>query len=583
MEKRALIAIAISFIILLGWSYMFPPPERKQPETLPPAEVVDTGDTDRRPTREEQVPEAQPDVEAAPAEDVAQGENSTPLGAAAEEEVRVRTDFFEVVMSNRGGVVQSWRLLDYLDEDNQPLELVAGHTEARPLPLEVDLDDGSLAELINGALFEVTRKELPSRGEETGPAEQITFAWSDGRGLDVRKRLTFREGDWLVDADLEVLDRGRRLAARLAVGPGLAARAAVKGRRTYYYNGQGIWNQDGHVTHYKRKKLLDTDGGLSGGVRWAGLEDQYFASLIIPNDTGAQVRWRSIEVTPTEHEEGEEPEAKREAILSVAIPEDGARLFIGPKKYTLLAGLGDELEKAVWFSSNGLLYAISKVIFLTLIWIHDHVAPNYGLAIVLSTMLLRILLFPLNQYSMVKMKKTQVEMQRLAPKLKSIKAKYAKKKDAQSRQKMQQEQMELYKREGINPMGGVAGCLPMLAQFPILIGFYNMLTVAVELRGAPFFGWIQDLAHKDPYWILPLLMGVTMFAQQKMAMSRVTDPMQQQQQKFMMFMPVVFTWICLQMPAGMVLYWFVNNLLGIAQQWLVNRHTGRLATAAQKA
>jgi YidC/Oxa1 family membrane protein insertase len=136
--------------------------------------------------------------------------------------------------------------------------------------------------------------------------------------------------------------------------------------------------------------------------------------------------------------------------------------------------------------------------------------------------------------------------------------------------------MELYKKEGVNPMGGITGCLPMLAQFPILIGFYNMLTVAVELRGAPFFGWIQDLSVKDPYWITPLLMGATMFAQQKMAMSKIKDPQQLQQQRMMLFMPIMFTVICLQMPAGLVLYWFVNNLLGMGQQWLVNRQTARL-------
>jgi len=184
---------------------------------------------------------------------------------------------------------------------------------------------------------------------------------------------------------------------------------------------------------------------------------------------------------------------------------------------------------------------------------------------------------------MVKMKKTQAQMQRLQPKIKAIRAKYKKAKDAQAKAKMNQETMDLYRREGVNPMGGVSGCLPMLAQFPILIGFYNMLTVAVELRGAPFFGWIHDLCQKDPYWIIPLLMGVTMFVQQKLAMSRVTDPMQQQQQKFMMVMPFVFTWICLQMPAGMVLYWFVNNVLGIGQQWLVNRHASQYEAAAQKA
>jgi YidC/Oxa1 family membrane protein insertase len=181
------------------------------------------------------------------------------------------------------------------------------------------------------------------------------------------------------------------------------------------------------------------------------------------------------------------------------------------------------------------------------------------------------------------MKKTQLQMQRLQPKIKAIRAKFKKQKDAESRAKMNQEMMDLYKREGVNPMGGVSGCLPLVAQFPILMGFYFMLTVAVELRGAPFFGWIRDLSVADPYYVTPLLMGVTMFVQQKMAMSKVKDPMQQQQQKIMMIMPFIFTWICIQMPAGMVLYWFVNNVLGIGQQWLVNRHTTRLEAAEQKA
>ena len=205
------------------------------------------------------------------------------------------------------------------------------------------------------------------------------------------------------------------------------------------------------------------------------------------------------------------------------------------------------------------------------------------MAIILSTFLLRVMLFPVNQYSMVSMKKTQLQMQRLQPKIKRIREKYKKQKDAESRGKMNQETMALYKKEGVNPMGGLNGCLPMLAQFPILIGFYNMLTVTIELRGAPFFGWITDLSQKDPYWITPLLMGATMFLQQRMAMSKVKDPVQAQQQRFMMIMPVVFTWICLQMPAGMVLYWFVNNLLGMGQQWLVNKKTSRLEEAGQKA
>ena len=205
------------------------------------------------------------------------------------------------------------------------------------------------------------------------------------------------------------------------------------------------------------------------------------------------------------------------------------------------------------------------------------------MAIVLATLVLRLVLFPVNQYSMVNMKKTQLQRQKLQPKIKAIRNKYKKAKDAQSKGKMNQETMELYKREGVNPMGGLSGCLPLFAQFPILIGFYNMLTVAVELRGAPFFGWIQDLSHEDPYMILPILMAVTMFAQQKLAMSKIKDPQQLQQQRMMLFMPIVFGFICLQMPSGLVLYWFVNNLLGMGQQWLVNRHAGRLEAAEQKA
>jgi YidC/Oxa1 family membrane protein insertase len=145
---------------------------------------------------------------------------------------------------------------------------------------------------------------------------------------------------------------------------------------------------------------------------------------------------------------------------------------------------------------------------------------------------------------------------------------------------MNEEMMALYRKEGVNPMGGMSGCLPLLIQFPILIGFYNMLTVAIELRGAPFFGWIQDLTLKDPFYVTPLLMGATMFFQQKMTTTPVGDPTQR---RIMLMMPIVFTVMFLNLPSGLVLYWFVNNLLGIGQQWLVNRHVGRVEAAAQKA
>jgi YidC/Oxa1 family membrane protein insertase len=379
---------------------------------------------------------------------------------------------------------------------------------------------------------------------------------------------------------LDVLDRGRRLPARLSLGPGFSAQEARKGRSTYYYSSQAVWNVVGVGVDRTKPNKLDTIGSVSGNLHWAGLEDQFFAALLLPRESPSQLSWRVENLTAiatTEDEaNGDVPEPAPLPILAMTLDEDGGQLFVGPKQYRMLRGLGGELDKVVWFSSQAWLAWIVKMLYLALLWLHDNVAHNYGVAIVLATVALRIVLFPVNQYAMVNMKKQQLQMQKLQPKIKAIRNKYKKVKDATSRSKMNQETMEMYRREGVNPAGGLAGCLPLLAQFPILIGFYNMLTVSIELRGAPFFFWIQDLSLKDPTYITPLLMGATMFVQQKMAMSKIKDPQQLQQQRMMLFMPVMFTFICLNMPSGLVLYWFVNNLMAMGQQWLVNKHTSRL-------
>jgi YidC/Oxa1 family membrane protein insertase len=576
MEKRALIAIVISFLILVGWSYLFPP---AKPPVEPPRSVEqESGASEQQP-----LPVETDAFPAAPPEEELAGDDPV-MQADAEEQIQITNDVHDILLSNRGGLASSWKLLRYTTPDGHPLELLPTFEENGAGFLAIELDDMALAESFRDALYNVERESVFAEGDK-GPGEKIIFSWSDGRGLKAVKTLLFREGEYVVEVGLEVTDRGRRLPARLSLGPGFAAQEPSTNKSNYYYNGQVVFNQSGEVTRL-RKKRLDSIGSFSGQVRWAGLEDQYFAALIVPQDSPVQVSWRTTELTVRppfpEGEDDEKIEAEPEPLLSVALPSGGAKLYVGPKKYTMLRATGYELEKSVWFSSYGWLRPIVKALFLALIWIHDNVAGNYGLAIILATVVLRLILFPVNQYSMVKMKKSQLQMQHLQPKIKSIKAKYKKSKDAQSRAKMNQEMMALYKQEGINPMGGMAGCLPLLAQFPILIGFYNMLTVAVELRGAPFFGWIMDLSQKDPYWITPLLMGVTMFVQQKLAMTKIKDPQQLQQQRFMMFMPFMFTFICLQMPSGLVLYWFVNNVLGIGQQWLVNRQTGRLETPARK-
>ena len=295
MEKRAILAIGLSFLILLGWYWLFPPPPSPEPEpvvTPAPAIVEEMPGPDLRETGEPtDVPAAgleEPPPPPAPIE---------AIEAVAAEELQIGTDLFDVVLTNEGGRARSWRLKEYRSQSDEPLDLFPRFEDDRLLPLAVDLDDSSLTETINSALFQVERTSQASRGPG-GEGERITFTWSDGQGLEVRKAFTFRRNDWLVDVELDVIDRGRRLPARLALGPGFAAQESTQGKSTYYYAGQGVWNIGGEVTRRKPKKLVAENAGVTGDLLWAGLEDQYFTALVLPGQRPAQAQWRSVEITP---------------------------------------------------------------------------------------------------------------------------------------------------------------------------------------------------------------------------------------------------------------------------------------------
>ena len=566
MDKRYIIAAVLTFLVLIAWQYYFAPPprppERAQPQESSPVEVVPREPVQDEPTAAE--PEST--IEASPIEAAVQ--------AQAEEEITIETADHRVVLTNRGGRVVSWTLRSFTGRDGEPLQAVPAHLDNGDLlPLGVELGDPSLSRAVNEALHKVERDRLPA-GDGQGPGTRIRFRWADGRGLESVKTLEFRDDDPLVGVNAEVTDRGRSLPVGITWGPGFETRQGAGGLGSYYYANQALWNMGGQVT--RDRKLKEAIGG-AGNLKWAGIEDQYFTALIIPLDERAEFRVWTVDIVPGASEEAE-PEAEPRPMVAVSLTEQGALLFIGAKQYREMRLLGYDLQNAVWFSSVALFAWMARILYAALIWIYTNIISNYGVAIILTTMALRIVLFPLNQFSMVRIKKTQTEMQKVQPKINAIKNKYRKKKDAESRAQMNQEVMALYKKEGINPMGGMTGCLPMLAQFPILIGFYDMLLAAVELRGAPFFGWIQDLTLKDPYYVTPLLMGITMFLQQKMSMTKGGDPAQQ---RIMMMTPVIFTVMFLNLPSGLVLYWFVNNLLGIGQQWLVKRHIGQLAKAAK--
>jgi YidC/Oxa1 family membrane protein insertase len=598
-EKRALLAVGLSILILVGWYAIFPPPPPQAPQQSGPETVQSQPDDS-----DVFAPGAsQPRVDAAEMTDAGgivdplEGDAepftaSEAVSAAAAELVTIENPHFIAQFTNEGGRMLSFKLKEYTAAD-EPMDLLPQFPSEDLAYLAVDLDDRELTRTINRSLFQVTRESVTG-GPDGSTGERLSFEYSDGRGVEVRKSVTVWSDEWIWEADLEVIDRGRRVPARLVMGPGFSAQE-VRGSRTYYYESQVVWYDRAGVTRTAggcgflffttacrdwkaaiKKDSTPAQAVLNGRIRWAGMEDQFFAALALSDQDESELRWYTREIVlPVVDSTDEEPEPTPHPLVAVSIPEGGSQFYFGPKRYKELKVYGAHLEETVWFSSKAWLAAIVRTMYLGLHWLHANVLANWGVAIILATLTLRIALFPLNQFAMVRMRRTQAEMQKVQPKLKAIRAKYAKKKDAQSRQKMNDETMALYRAEGINPMGGVTGCLPMVLQFPILIGFYNMLTVAVELRGAPFVLWIKDLSQPDPFYLIPLAMGVTMFVQQKMAMSKVTDPMAQQQQKFMMFMPFMFTFFCLQMPAGMVLYWFVNNLLGIGQQQLVNRQAAK--------
>lgn len=569
MEKRFLAAFSLSVLILLGWSLISkrllppppPPPIASEPVPSPTPSPSEGAAAAATPSTTKPVLSATPAVAA--------------VAATAEQEIRLDTDLAEVVLTNKGGRVRSWKLKKF-DSAGRPVDFVNDAARRDDvLPLALAFEDRAILPGINAALFVVARTE------DAAGKTRVSFQWGDGAGSQVEKVFVFHRGEPLVDLEIRTIDRGRAVIPRVSWGPGLEVEDP-KHRSNTYYNGQAVIYDGAQVTRLARRKIdAITSIPESSPLEWAGLEDQYFTALLLPAGSRGAVTIAPFSST-TLATPGKTPadELASAPTVMVSLPEGASRLFVGPKNFGLLSSLGHGLEKAVWFSSYQPIYACAKPVFLALRFVHDRWVANYGIAIILLTIGLRILLFPLNQFSMVKMRRVAGDMQRVQPKLKAIQAKYKKSKDPEARTKMNTETMELYKREGVNPFGGVSGCLPLLIQMPILWAFFDVLTATVELRGAPFFGWIRDLTHPDAFWITPILMGGSMFIQQKMTPTANVDP---QQQRMMLFMPVIFTVMFGSLPSGLVLYYFVNNLLGIGQQWLVNRHIARLEAAPSKA
>jgi YidC/Oxa1 family membrane protein insertase len=554
MEVRLLIAFGLMGLVLLVSQYFI------KPAPAPTATKAGAAKSAQPVTAEAvQKPEPAPTPTPTPATATAAAkatEAVPEVKASAEETITVDTDLFHVVFSNRGAVVTSWVLKDYKDHAGKPLDLVYQPALARvPAPFAITFK-GQAPVDANKELFKADRSP---------DGMEVSFEFSDGRTL-IKKSFHFEKKSYLVGVTSEVTQNGVPVPHLLTWRGGFGdptVRNPTSVQHALYY--------DLPNTKLQVKQAKDAKSGpvsASGQFSFVGIEDSYFTAAFLPGEKSTVEETTFADTVP-------DAAGKDEQRVGVGVGGEGVNmlsLFVGPKDTDLLRKVNPRLEQLVdW----GFFGVIAKPLFYVLNWTADHVSRSYGWAIVLVTLVINMLLFPLKISSM----KSSKKMQSLQPQIKAINDKYKgiSMKDPR-KSEQNQEVMELYKKNGVNPVGG---CLPMVLQIPFLYAFYKVLGVAIELRGAHFL-WVTDLSQPETLAIhvLPIILVITQFAMQKMTPSPGMDPTQQ---KMMMFMPLMFGYMFYFASAGLVLYWLTGNVVGIAQQWLLNKSMPAVAPLPVKA
>jgi len=545
MEKRIILFLILSMAVIVLYPYLL---EKmglaKRPAPAAPRAVAPKKDA------------AAPATAPAPAPPSAQilptpapsARMPTPAADAREQEVTVETDLVKVVLSNRGGVIKRWELKRYLTSDPrdpQPIQLVPAMAKdvSLTLPLTVEVPDAKLQERLARGLYTVSGKDVTLSAMQ--PAADIGFSYTDPEtGARVSKRLAFHQGSYLVDLTVET--SGISSSTTLSLGTNFGIHQWEEGF-------VGFIGPATYISGKLNKDTPDREDLRAGQMVWAALQDKYFLAAAIPADPGTRIA--------VVRKEGEK-------LVSVGLrtpvshaPVTGKyRLFVGPKEYDTLASLKLELEETIdfgWFiyGSWSFVRAVAKPLFYAIRYLHE-LTHNYGVAIILITVFIKLLLAPLAYKSYKSMK----DMAAVQPDMVALQKKYA-----DDRERLNKELMKFYKERKVNPVGG---CLPMFFQIPVFIALFNILYMTIELRQAPFILWVKDLSVQDPYYVLPILMGGTMFIQQKIQPTTM-DPKQAQ---IMLLLPVFLTFLFITFPAGLVLYWLTNNVLTIAQQVITDRY-----------
>src|SRR6267143_221916 len=545
MEKRIILFLVLSMAVIVLYPYLL---EKmglaKRPAPAVPRAVATKKDT------------AAPAAVTSPAPPSAQmlptpapsARMPTSATEGREQEVTVETDLVKVVLSNRGGVIKRWELKRYLtseSRDPKPIQLVPALAKdvSHTLPLTVEVPDAKLQERLSRGLYTVSGKDVTLSAAQ--PAADIGFAYTDPEtGVQVSKRLIFHQGSYLVDLTLETT--GVSSSTTLSLGTNFGIHEWQEGF-------VGFIGPATFISGKINRDLHDREDLRTGQVIWAALQDKYFLAAAIPADPGTRIA--------VVRKEGD-----KLATVGLRTPASTAtvtgkyRLYVGPKEFDTLAALKLELEETIdfgWFiyGSWSVVRAVAKPLFYAIRYLHE-ITHNYGVAFILITVFIKLLLAPLAYKSYKSMK----DMAAVQPEMMALQKKYA-----DDRERLNKELMKFYKERKVNPVGG---CLPMFFQIPVFVALFNILYMTIELRQAPFILWVKDLSVQDPYYVLPILMGVTMFIQQKIQPTTM-DPKQAQ---IMLLLPVFLTFLFITFPAGLVLYWLTNNGLTIAQQVITDRY-----------
>lgn len=548
---RAILAIVLAFFILLGYQYLFVAPDQEQKQ---PAIEKTAGAPEPKIPAQEAQPAPAPAESVQQFEPVGQFEQPVNLPAQQGRDVVVETNQYKAVISETGGGIRSFKLKNYRETaaPDAALKELISTDSYKDLPLYFTW--GVEPKRAQIPLFAADKETLTI---EAGESQTLTMTATLSSGLQVTRRMTFAPDSYLISMSVDIYNSSETPLQGSSY-LSLTNRPFASTSQRYLFSGPAALI-DGKLQEIKPKDLEEAGQTLQGNITWAAFEGTYFMTGVIPENQSNQTLKLSVE--------GELVNAlllsPEEIIPAAGRLQYNYQVYFGPKKITTLRESGHDLERIVNF---GWFDKIARPALYLLNFFYGYVG-NYGIAIILVTVLIKILFWPIAQKGLKSMK----NMQKIQPKMAKLKEKY---KDDSAR--LNQEMMSLYKTYKVNPLGG---CLPMFLQIPVFFALYKVLLQAIELRHAPFMLWITDLSAPDrlmvgmdiPYLggipVLTLLMGGSMFLQQKMTPS----PADPTQAKIMMFLPVIFTFMFLNFASGLVLYWLVNNLLSIAQQYIINK------------